>query len=311
MEGMYSERNYEGWDSVVLTSGQAEIVIPKGIGPRVMYCGFKGGANLFHNVKEDLGKSGEPDWHVRGGHRLWHAPELMPRTYDPDNFPIVVEKSACGKAVIFTPSQPDPAGMLKSIRIEPIGGESFKLIHRIENHGQWPVRMAPWAITVMERGGYATLPTPPKGVHPIDLLPTYKIIPWAYTDLSLPQWEFKRDYIGVDSAKTFEPQKIGLSDYAGWIAYWQPGGTFVKAASVVPGGDYPDFGSSAEIFSNEAIIELETLAPFSDVQPGEAREHVEYWGVLKDLPKPQDEAAFNGAYRKAIEAWHTTYGKAK
>lgn len=303
---MYSERDYHGWDSVVLASGQAEIVIPKGIGPRVVACGIAGKANLFHNVKEELGKSGESDWHLRGGHRLWHAPEIMPRTYEPDNFPIVIEKSACGKRVTLTAPQPDPSQLLKSITIEALGNESYKLTHKITNKGQWAVQFAPWALSVMERGGYATLPLLAKGKHPVDLLPTYHIVPWSYTDFSLPLWQFRRDYIGIDTALAGPAQKIGISNYADWVAYWQEGGTFVKAAKVNPQATYADMGSALEIFSNDFMIELETLAPLSTVEPEQTVEHVEYWGVLQNLAKPESEAAFNGGYRKAIDAWHST-----
>src|SRR5690606_35393105 len=134
-------------------------------------------------------------------HRLWHAPETMARTYDPGNFAITIEQT--GKSVVFTAPKADPAGILKSIEIEPLGNESFKVTHRITNMALlWPVKIAPWALSVMKRGGYATLPLPPKGEHPRDLLPSYHIVPWSYTDLSYPQWQFKSDYIGVDTTHT-------------------------------------------------------------------------------------------------------------
>lgn len=303
---LYSERNYQGWDSVVLASGQAEIVIPKGIGPRVVHCGIAGKANLFHTVKDELGKCGGSEWHLRGGHRLWHAPEAMPRTYAPDNLPIHIEPSPCGKRVTFTAQQPDPSQLLKSIEIEALGNETYKLTHRITNKGQWAAQFAPWALSVMERGGYATLPLLPKGEHPRDLLPTYHLIPWSYTDLALPQWQFHRDYLGIDTTLASNPQKIGISNYANWVAYWQEGGTFVKAASVNPQATYPDSGSALEIFTNDFMIELETLAPLSIVEPEQTASHVEYWGLLQNLPKPDSEATFTGDYRKAIDAWHQT-----
>ena len=31
----------------------------------------------------EKGKTGGSEWHIYGGHRLWHAPEVMPRTYYP------------------------------------------------------------------------------------------------------------------------------------------------------------------------------------------------------------------------------------
>ena len=36
---------------------------------------FVGGQNFFKEFAETLGKSGEPAWILRGGHRVWAAPE--------------------------------------------------------------------------------------------------------------------------------------------------------------------------------------------------------------------------------------------
>src|SRR3972149_7491231 len=53
--------------------------------PRIVRCAPAGKPNMF----ADLGKSPIPtpygDFYFRGGHRLWHSPEAMPRTYIPDN----------------------------------------------------------------------------------------------------------------------------------------------------------------------------------------------------------------------------------
>ena len=48
------------------------------VGPRIMRFGFVGGQNLLKEFPEQLGKSGEEKLQLRGGHRVWKAPE------DPD-----------------------------------------------------------------------------------------------------------------------------------------------------------------------------------------------------------------------------------
>ena len=52
---------------------------------RIVRFAPQGKTNLF----ADLGRTPVPtpygDFFFRGGHRLWHAPEAMPRTYIPDN----------------------------------------------------------------------------------------------------------------------------------------------------------------------------------------------------------------------------------
>ncbi|GHB95570.1 hypothetical protein [Cerasicoccus arenae] len=294
-----------GWKCHTLKSGDATLAMPTEIGPRIVSCTIDGADNLFHVIKEEQGGFGEPDWMLRGGHRLWHSPEQNPRSYDPDNTPIKVAEIDEGREFLLEAPGPDHSGMVKSIQIAALGAETFKLTHRIRNTLQWPVQFAPWALTVMERGGYSTIPLLPKGDHETDLLPNYTMVPWTYTDFSRPEWEFHQDFIGIDTTKTAVAQKLGLTNYPGWAAYWQPAGTFVKAAHVELRKTYPDFGCVYETFCNDFMIELETLGPLTTVPAGGAIEHVEYWGVFAGLPKPDSDKVFNEEFRPIIEGWRT------
>jgi len=292
-----------GWKCHVLKSGNAEIAIPTEIGPRIVSCTVDDGANLFHSIKEQQGGHGEDEWLLRGGHRLWHSPEIKPRTYDPDNFEIKITELDAGKDILLEAPQPDPSGILKSIQIAALGEETFKVTHRLRNTLQWAVQFAPWALTVMERGGYSTVPLPPKGNHETDLLPNYTMVPWTYTDFSRPEWEFHEDYIGIDTTKAEVPQKLGLTNYPGWAAYWQKAGTFVKAAAFDTRKPHPDFGCVYETFCCDSMIELETLGPLTSIPPGISIEHVEYWGVFAGLPRPDTDEIYNKDFRPIIEGW--------
>ena len=61
-----------------------------------------------------------------------------------------------------------------------------------------------------------------------DLLPTGSLVPWPFTDLSLPVWNIRRDFIGIDVAKGDGAEKLGITRYPGWSAYWRRGDAFVK-----------------------------------------------------------------------------------
>src|SRR3954464_4830767 len=75
-----------GWPNCYrISNGEVEVIITSDIGPRGMRYAFVGGQNLFKVYEDQLGQSGEPVWRHRGGHRVWIAPEQMPRTYAPDN----------------------------------------------------------------------------------------------------------------------------------------------------------------------------------------------------------------------------------
>src|ERR1039458_868952 len=84
--------SYQGWPNCYrISNGVVEAIITGDVGPRVIRYGFVGGQNLFKEFKEQLGKSGEPEWQARGGHRLWIAPEDPVKSYAPDNGPVHIE----------------------------------------------------------------------------------------------------------------------------------------------------------------------------------------------------------------------------
>ena len=81
--------DYHGWpNSYRITDGNIELVVTTDVGPRIMRYGFADGQNLFYECPPQLGGTGEPWWLLRGGHRLWIAPELIPETYALDNGPV-------------------------------------------------------------------------------------------------------------------------------------------------------------------------------------------------------------------------------
>ncbi len=298
---MLEETQFHGWSCLALTTDQIRVIVPKDIGPRVLSIGPVDGENLFHSVEADRGGRGERKWKLRGGHRLWHAPEDPNRTYMPDNDPVTVETVDTG--VLLTGKTEAETGMEKAIRIEILDEHSLKLTHFLTNRNRWPVVTAPWALSVMEGGGYGVLPFLPKGEHPRDLLPAYSLNLWSYTDLSKPVWELHRDFIGVNSAAAVDSQKLGISDYSGWIAYWQEAGTFVKFAPPEEDEIYPDLNSAAEVYACGFMTELETLGPQVNLEPGESVAHVEFWGVFTGLAKPDSDEVYNASFKPVLDAW--------
>ncbi|MCX6950916.1 MAG: hypothetical protein NTV51_01825, partial [Verrucomicrobia bacterium] len=237
-----------------------------------------------------------------GGHRLWHSPEDIVRTYQADDEPLAVKPLARGIA-LAQPTEPR-TGMQKAMKLELVGERTVKVTHALTNHGLWPVETAAWALTMFRPGGYGVLPLLPKGDHAGgDLLPTYSLVPWSYTDLSLPTWELHRDFIGLNVPKAKTAQKLGLTNYPGWSAYWLAGTTFVKYAPVVAGAAYPDFGCAFETFTNGGMIEFETLSPLVKLAPGASVTHVEHWGVFDGLAKPDTAAAFATSLAPAVKSW--------
>ncbi|MEY3150524.1 MAG: hypothetical protein RLY92_751, partial [Chloroflexota bacterium] len=84
--------SYSGWPACWrLRNSTVELIATSDVGPRVMRFAFVGGENVLCELPDTLGKTGGTQWRNYGGHRLWHAPESRPRTYHPDNTPVLVQ----------------------------------------------------------------------------------------------------------------------------------------------------------------------------------------------------------------------------
>ena len=66
---------YQGWPNCYrISNGTVELIVTSDVGPRIMRYGFPGGQNLFKEFEKQLGKTGEKEYQLRGGHRVWVAP---------------------------------------------------------------------------------------------------------------------------------------------------------------------------------------------------------------------------------------------
>ena len=301
----HSKTDYRGGEAVVLSTSARELAVTTEVGPRIVSlrssAGKKAG-NLFLQFPEN--EERYHGYYLRGGHRLWHSPEHIVRTYQPDDAPLAVKPLKNGVA-LAQPTE-EKTGLQKAVKIEVLGERTVRVTHALTNQGLWAVETAAWALTMFRAGGYAVLPLLPKGDHADgDLLPSYSFVPWTYTDLSLPVWDLHRDFIGIDVPKAKIAQKFGITDYLGWSAYWVDGVTFVKYAPVIKGATYPDRGCPFEVFTNGKMIELETLSPLVKLEPGKSVTHVEHWGVFDGLKKPSTDAAF-AALATVVGKWIKT-----
>jgi hypothetical protein len=277
--------NYSGWaSSHRISNGEVEAIVTGDVGPRVIRFGFVGGQNFFREFEDQLGRAGEPEWQPRGGHRLWIAPEDVVKSYPADNFPVAVETAADGLTAT-APVEP-LTGLEKQIAIRMAAqGSSVEVMHRIRNAGSEPYRLAPWALSMMARGGHGIHGFPPRGTHPEMLEPTNALVMWAFTDLSDARWTFTKRYMVLrqDSNAT-AAQKLGTFNRRTWGAYLLNGELFVKRYEAE--GDpsaYPDFGCCYETFTNADILELETLGPLTTLQPGESLTHTERWSAHRGV----------------------------
>ena len=284
---------YKGWKNcVLLANKQVELVVITEVGPRIIRFGFKGGDNEFMEFKPQLGKKGGQKWLIYGGHRLWHAPESMPRTYFPDNVPVKVEERK--GLVRFIQTVETTTGIQKEMDISLSSSQArVKVAHRLRNTGPWAVELAPWALSVMAPGGKVIIPLPPRGPHsdPKNLPPTSTLTLWSYTDLSDARWVWGSKYFMLQQNPSQPwPQKIGAMVPDGWAAYANRGRLFLKRFAFQPGKAYPDHGCSVETFTNGQMLEVESCGPLTSLRPGASVEHVEEWSLYRNVPEPHNDA---------------------
>jgi hypothetical protein len=295
--------NYKGWPNCYqLSNGLVELIATTDVGPRLIRFGFAGDDNEFKEFEEMVGQTGGSEWRSYGGHRLWHAPEVMPRTYSPDNTLVTLEKH---DGFIRLVQPPEPAtGIQKEIDISLAPDTAQAVVtHRLRNTNLWAVKLAPWALTVMAPGGVAIVPLPPRGTHAENLQPTSSLTLWAYTDMSDPRWTWGRQYLLLrQDPRANAPQKVGVRTSDGWAAYARNGHLFVKTFDYQPDAVYPDFNSTVEVYTDAQILEVETLGPLVELAPEATAEHGERWFLFRDVPAPEDDAGVEEYILPRIQA---------
>jgi len=275
---------YGGWENCTrISNSQVELIVTTDVGPRIIHYGFNGQHNEFYVDEETLGATGGDEWRVYGGHRLWTAPEDPIFTYRPDNMSLDITFEENG----LTATQPvDPvSGIQKSMRIT-LQNENSKVFieHVVNNKSDKELFIAPWAITMMAAGGTAILPLPKRGSHPQNLLATSSLALWPYTDMSDERWLWGHEYILLrQDVNVASPQKVGLNCPDGWAAYANKQHVFIKLFTHDTEALYPDMNCNVEVFTNQDMLELESLAPFFSFPPGVSAMHMENWFLFDGI----------------------------
>jgi hypothetical protein len=275
---------YKGWRNCYrISNGEVELIATSDVGPRVIRFGFVGGQNVFKEFTEQLGKSGEDKFQLRGGDRVWKAPEDPVATWAPDN--VAVEISVTGNGLIARAPVEPLTHLRKEIEIRMAErGTDVTVVHRVSNESLFPLEYSAWALTMMAPGGVAISGFPPRGKHPANLEATNPLVMWAYTNLADKRWTFTKKYLALrQDPNNSDAQKLGMFNPHTWGAYVLNGEVFIKQAAGDAHASYPDFGCSFETFTNNEFLEMETLSPLKKVAPGETVEQTEHWSLHKNV----------------------------
>lgn len=249
---------------------------------RIVRLSPNGKANLFAEVEMTPVETPYGTFYFRGGHRLWHAPEAMPRTYIPDNVGASLSDLPDGIRIEM-PAEPW-THITKSMEIQLNPDQPQVIVrHELRNDGAWASQFSVWALTMLRLGGVGIFPQPVGNVDEAGLLSNRQLILWPYTRTGDPRLTLRDDFILVHATPSLPPFKFGYFNPHGWAAYWLDGVLFVKRFESPMDAAYPDHGCNVESYCNDKFIELETLSPFGSVQPGQSVVHTELWEIYQGL----------------------------
>ena len=147
---------------------------------RIVRFAPKGKPNLFADLEQKPVPTPYGNFYFRGGHRLWHSPEAMPRTYIPDNEDATVSEIPNGVRIEMPAEAWTHIAKSIEIKLNPDQPQVI-LRHELRNAGAWTVEFAPWALTMFRQGGVGIFPQPVGNIDEAGLLSNRQLVLWPYT----------------------------------------------------------------------------------------------------------------------------------
>jgi hypothetical protein len=280
---MIEKTEYQGFPNCLsISNGDAKLVVSTDFGPRVLHYALDGGENILGWHPEAAVKTELGSWKPYGGHRLWLAPENMPLSYAPDNGPVEYEVDGDLSVTLTQEIEARTRTQKQIVLTLDAEGSGAIVHHRITNNGRSALNVSAWALTIMRPGGEAVVPNEPfKPYNSENLLPVRSMALWSYTDFTDPRWSFEKGLIRLRvDENVHSQQKFGVLNKQGWAAYRCSNLLFVKRFDFIDRATYPDMNSNTEIYTAGSFIEVESLSPLKQLQPGDTISHTERWELF-------------------------------
>ena len=273
-EPVIRKEAYHGWnEALVIGNGKVEAIIVPEIG-RVMQFRFAGEEEgpFWENRALDGKKpdSQSSEWGNFGGDKSWPAPQaewekMTGRGWPPpaafDSMPVdaKVEKDA----VVLT-TKVDRHYGIEEVRRITLGRDTAEMIIDTTYHKKEgaPVRVSVWIITQLNHPELMLMSLPDKSIFATG---------YNKQSAKLPLGLEVRGGAVLCRRSTTDSTKIG-SD-ANSIVWGGKSHVVEVFSEREKGGEFPDNGSSAEIYTNpdpNAYVELELLGPLQSLRMGES-----------------------------------------
>ncbi len=304
-----SEESYKNFGRcIVMDNGICTLKITVDVGPRIIYYALNGMENI---LKEDINRDTVRDsddihkffdtsenWYIYGGHRLWTSPEAWPDSYTPDNSP--VDYKIEGGTITLTPEPRTKVGEQHVMTVTLSEDSADVTIgHKVTNISDRELTLAPWCLTVMDKGGVEVVPQCRKKTG---LLSNRRLVIWEYTQMNDERFFVSDNYLTLKQTNKAQSFKVGFNNEDGWGAYLNKGQLFCKRFDFDGNAEYPDYGCNYETFTDPFIMEIETLGALRTLKAGESSEHEERWSLkaCDDSFDPENVNEIDSFARKYI-----------
>jgi hypothetical protein len=272
--------HYNGWrDSYQISNSKAEIVVVPALG-RVMQFRLAGEEGVFWENQELIGRKPQPqspDWLNFGGDKTWPAPQtnwlqLTQRAWPPppafDSMPLSTSIIPGGVELV-SPVDPHYGIQTRRQVILDSVDPRMTITTQYEKIEGKPVKVSIWVITQMKDPVGIFLPIPKGSIFPAG---------YSKQSTGIPQDLKVKDGLLYLTRGTQSNEKIGTdSDTLIWLGKKH----ILQIKSLrQPKTEYPDNGSSAEVYTNAdplPYIELETLGPLKTLKVGDKIEQTNYY----------------------------------
>ena len=265
--------NHPIWGKTLFADNNTtKIGIPLEFGIRISYLSYKNSENLFYEQPNDAQELCTPEgFRVRGGHRLWLAPESE-KVYYPDND--AIEYEIIENSIILRQTEDPWLGVKKSMEITFAGDAEIHICHKVTNTERKLKSFALWPITSVAPGGIERIPLRHRenGYDPL-----HTVTMWDYTNLGDERAAYTRECITLSHKPLLQKYKIGIGHPNGPITYENKGVVFEKSFALDMHAVYPDGGVSFETFMCAQMVEIESLSPLFEIGYNDSAEFHEIW----------------------------------
>lgn len=283
----FKKIKYKNFGNCIKASnGFLTYIVTLDVGPRILSFYRDEEANiLYEDIDNNIHENGKffdyaysvpTEWRLYGGHRFWVGPQTKD-SYYPDNHK--VEYNILNQELTLIQTVQSRNDLQLQMKISFTSLDTIKIVHIITNKGMCKKKVAPWGITALKGGGLEVVPLPNKqdGYKPLRFISI-----WDFgADFHDSRSFFGRKYFTlVQEPKNCKPLKIGLKVTSNCAFYIIENCLFKKHFEYNEDYLYPDNNVNFETYTDQYIIEMETLGELKELHPNQMVSHNEYWTLL-------------------------------